>query len=89
MRRMIRDILDDGIKKKMSRKLTGKFQKVKKQDSNFGSIDSKERDFNADKHGTEILKEALDRTRKKMLGEVEIDYLLEMLKKRDVNKEIV
>lgn len=24
-----------------------------------------------------------------MLGEVEIDYLLEMLKKRDVNKEIV
>lgn len=47
------------------------------------------RDFDADKYGKEILPEALERTRKKMLGEVEIDYLLEMLKKRDVNKEIV
>ena len=86
---MIKDILDEGNKKKASKKQTGKFQKVKKQDSNFSSLDSKERDFNADRHGTEILLGALERTRKKMLGEVEIDYLLEMLKKRDVNKEIV
>jgi len=85
---MIKEILDDRKKKQMSKSPKGKNSKVKRFDSNLASLDSG-RDFNADKYGKEILPEALERTRKKMLGEVEIDYLLEMLKKKDVNKEIV
>lgn len=84
MRRMIKEILDDK-KKKLNK---GKSLKGKRFDSKLSSLDSA-RDFNADKYGKEIHLEALQRTRKKMLGEVEIDYLLEMLKKKDVNKEIV
>lgn len=58
--------------------------------SRFSSLDSnRDRDFDGDKYEKEILPEALERTRKKMLGEVEIDYLVEMLKKRDVSKEII
>ena len=54
MRRMIKDILDDRMKKKLASSIKRKFTKGKRTDSNFGSLDSG-RDFDADKHGPELL----------------------------------
>jgi len=52
---MIKDILDDRMKKKLASGIKRKFTKGKpRADSNFGSIDSG-RDFDADKHGPDLL----------------------------------
>lgn len=70
--------------------MRGATKKKGNKASRLSSLDSvRDRDFDADKYEKEILPDALDRTRKRMLGEAEIDYLLEMLKKRDVSKEII
>tara|TARA_B110000285_G_C15133169_1_gene625026 strand:+ start:2749 stop:2958 length:210 start_codon:yes stop_codon:yes gene_type:complete len=54
MRRMIKEILDENNKKKMSKSLKGKIKGRRLDSTNFGSLDSNG-DFDADKYGAGIL----------------------------------